>query len=486
MKSENMIPKVYMQSWDMRTLCRIFDIEMEQLKYYTDRILDCYSPEHCPENLLPELAEHIGFDYQELKTVMYNRVVLKHFIHSLIRYRGSLTGIANAACIDVRYRDVYPKERFNVNSTVEEINNPNYNPWIPDERAGETIPMNYYEGIPTQKTWIDVDHQNAIIYLFIISDSFYPETPENPTKEELDELKDERMRRLFDLFYLQEYVRPVGMYLLPMVAKKVDARTDLTVKAIRITEKERNYKNGVLGTPNASGQHKYDRMHFARTEDGDLNTEPWLRTLYHSQIAGNLNHEYFKKPVYHIEGKFLYYEHAELQAIYSAYNKGGQLGMKIGDSLYNPNIDPPPGTQAFNYGSNEADEPATLQDERKTVNVTDTSLEYDDHGIFKNLRRVAQKLPIGTDKVKDNAYPTYLSAGDADDGTNKNLMINLFCVDEDTDEGEPQDAYDIEINSKPKVPRNPVPYEKSENDEPVGDDAYYTLHDDGSGDDIIP
>ena len=102
MKSERMIPNVYEQSFDMRTMCRFFDIEHELLEYYTNHILDCYSPEHCPRALLPDLAEHIGFDYQELKSVMYNRVVLKNFIKNMIRYRGSATGIGNAAAIDIR------------------------------------------------------------------------------------------------------------------------------------------------------------------------------------------------------------------------------------------------------------------------------------------------------------------------------------------------------------------------------------------------
>lgn len=483
-KSEKMVPDIYVQSWDLRTICRIFDIEMDLLRYYTEHILDCYSPEHCPENLLPELAEHIGFDYQELKTVMYNRVVLKHFIRDMIRYRGSITGIANAAAIDIRYRQVYSAEKLN----------PVTGKWEPDDLAGKTIPMTYHEGIPIEKTWIDVDHPNGIIYLFIISEGYFPPIPNDATEEEKQELYNERMRRLLDLSYLQEYVRPVGMYLLPMVARKVNAKTDLTIKAIRIPTEERTKKNGVLGTPNASLEHKYDRMHFAKVENpsDEVNIEPWLRTLYHSQLAGNLNHSYFTKPVYHIEGKFLYYDHDELMTIYQQIMQSpeGTLGMKVGDTLYNPNLFR--GPQSFNYGPDPANEPKSLQEEGRAVDHTEP-LRYDDHGVFKNVPvRQAQDIDIpelipnplpGAIPDSQNDFPTYMYAGvlnqpgDADDGTNKNLLINLFEID-DIPEGHSKytGTDDVQIAGKGVVDRSPVPYDPTKNDEPVGDDAYYTVH----------
>ena len=446
MKSEKMIPEIYVQSADIRTLCRIFDIEYDLLLYYTNHILDCYSPEHCQEHLLPELAEHIGFDYNELKTVMYNRVVLKHFIRDLIRYRGSKMGIANAAAIDIRYRQVYPAQFLN----------PQTGQWEDDPEAGNLVPMTYNEGIPIERTWIDTDNQNGIIYLFIISPGYFPPIPNDASDEVKQELANERMRRLLDLSHLQEYVRPAGMYLLPMVAEKVDARTDLTVKAIRIPTEERNLKNGVTGTPNASLEHRYDRMHFAKVENpGDaVNIEPWIRTLYHSQLAGNLNHQYFDKPVYHIEGKFLYYDHDELMNIYSQIveSPSGTLGMKVGDTLYNPNLFTPP--QDYSYGPDPANEPSSLQDEGKAVPQT--------------------IAPPEAEPVPQNVFPTFLNAGDADDGTNKNLLINLFQVD-DSDESQYTGASDVLIAGKGTVPRNPVPYAPAENDSPTGSDAMYTV-----------
>lgn len=476
MKSEQMIPDIYAQSQDMRTFCRIFDAELGVLDYYTKHILDCYSPEHCPENLLPDLAEHIGFDYNEFKTVMYNRVVLKNFIRNLIRYRGSAKGIANAAAIDIRYREVYTAQKLNPETGL----------WEDDPLAGNQIPMSYNEGIPIEKVWMDVDHPQGIIYLFIIAKGYFPAQPtipDNASAEEKEkiyqEYRDDQMRRLLDLAYLQEYVRPVGMYLLPMVAEKINPKTDLTVKAIRIPPEERNLRNGVKGTPNASMEHKYDRLLFAKTESPNdtPNIEPWIRTLYHSQVAGNLNHEYFTKPVYHIEGKFLYYDHDELMHIYQKImdSPQGTLGMKVGDTLYNPNLFKEP--QDYSYGPDPTDEPKALQAEGKAVKQT-KPLAYDDHGVFKGISRYGQDISDSADKpTPQNEYPTTMSAGDADNGTNKNLMINLFQIDDiNSDTSRYTGAYDVEIAGKGHIERDPVPYNIDSNDTPIGTDAYYTIH----------
>lgn len=469
MKAEHMVPTIYLRSWDFRVLCRLFDAEFDLLKYYTDHILDCYSPQHCPRNLLPELAEHIGFDYNEFKSVMYNRVVLKHFIRNMIRYRGSARGIGNAAAVDIRYRQTYPEEHFD----------PETGTWVEDELAGQQVPMDYNEGIPIEKTWIDVDNPRGIIYLFIIAEHYFPQLPEHATPEDQQAIFEERMRRLLDLAYLQEYVRPVGMYLLPMVAHKVNPKTDLTVKAIRIPPVERNRRNGVTGTPNTSMEHEYDRMLFAKVENpgDDKSMEPWIRTLYHSQLAGNLNHQYFTKPVYHIEGKFLYYDHDELMTIYQNImnSPAGTLGMKVGDSLYNPNLTS--GPQDFSYGPDPANEPRSLQEEGKALYTTEP-LAYDDYGIFDSISRTYQDIPFPElEPLPANDYPVYLYAGVAnvffgpDDGTNKNLIFNLFTVDSD-DESSWTGAWDVRIAGKGPVDRNPVPYIILSNDKPVGTNVH--------------
>jgi hypothetical protein len=539
MKVEHMIPNIYAQSFDMRIVARLIDAEAEILRYYTEHILDCYSPEHCPPNLLETFAEHLGFAYQELKTVMYNRIVLKNFIKNMIRYRGSATGIRNAAAIDIRYRQTYPQYYFDPESARQG------QPWVENPDYGQQIPMNYHESIDIDKTWLDADIEAGIIYLFVIASDYFPKITSDMTAEEKKANYEERMRRLLDLAYLQEYVRPVGMYLLPMVARKVDPHTDITVKAVRVPEYERTHRNGVEGTPNASMEHEYDRMLFAKVEnpDDELSVEPWVRTLYHSQLAGTLNHEYYTKPVYHIEGKFLYYDHDELMHIYSEIqqNVSGMAGMKIGDSLYNPNIIRPEGS--YSYGPEQSDEaePLSLQ-QRGVALETSENLRYDDHvgfpkpRVYQNADTIA--YPIITDASEP--YPVYLDAnrisdytirylettdliplvtqdgrllgvpqnmsnylinsyvgthvptldtpGDGDDGTNKNLMINLFQVDEHN-ESKWTGAYDVQIAGKGPVPRQPVPYDPATNGPPTGDDVHWSVKNsegEDNPDDIIP
>ena len=508
MKAERMIPNIYEQSFDMRTLCRLFDIEMEVLEYYTNHILDCYSPEHCPRNLLPELAEHIGFDYQELKTVMYNRVVLKNFIKNMIRYRGSATGIGNAAAIDIRYRQTYSDTYYRYTADgVEKV-------YDTSDDVGKQIPMSFHESIDIQKTWIDVDHEAGIIYLFIIASDYFPKVTGEMSPEEKKANFEERMRRLLDLSYLQEYVRPVGMYLLPMVAQKANPYTDLTVKAVVIPEEERTSNNGVTGTPNSSMTHKYDRMLFAKVENpnDELSVEPWIRTVYHSQLAGRLKHEYFTKPVYHIEGKFLYYDHDELLDIYQEIqeNVPGMLGMKVGDSLYNPNI--VRAEKSFSYGprANDESEPESLQEAGKAVPIS-TPLRYDDHVGFPVPRTeqtvgdypMGDGLTLPPETSPDAEFPIYHDAhryagregymvdpwsgthfiptlqtpGDGDNGKNKNLMINLFQVDEHGDSNWTGKT-DVVIAGKEPVKRELIDgtpmYDATKNGPPTGDDAYWT------------
>ena len=554
MKAERMIPNIYEQSSDMRTLCRFIDAEAEILEYYTDHILDCYSPEHCPNHLVEELAEHIGFKYNDLKTLMYNRVVLKNFIKHLIRYRGSATGIRNAAAIDIRYRQTYTHKVPNSDNDES------------SQTVTETVPMQYHESIDIDTAWVDADADAGIIYLFIIAGNYFtPITKEMlaqfepepgadwARKDELAKQKADflakmyadRMRKLLDFAYLQEYVRPVGMYLLPMVARKVDPYTDLTVKAVRIPEQELNHRNNVFGTPNASMEHEYDRMLFAKVEnpEDELSIEPWIRTLYHSQLAGKLSNQYFTAPVFHIEGNFLYYDHSELLEVYKEIieESGGTMGTtKLGDALYNPNrIDM--GTPNYTYGDSTEGDPVSLQG--AGVNrITHWPLDYEDNVGFP-LERVYQveatiAYPIITSPDKE--FPIYLDVrgggegddtglttensytlstdvtesvldyfaprvagylknawtgmhqpapeypyNDGDNGTNKNLIITLYDVD-DEGKGEYIDADGMFINGKAFTPSEIVPYDPAHNDEPSGSDFIMTLHSSGDHDTMVP
>ncbi len=527
-----MIPNIYEQSSDMRTMCRIIDAEAEILEYYTDHILDCYSPEHCPAHLVEELATHIGFKYNDLKTLMYNRVVLKNFIKHLIRYRGSATGIRNAAAIDIRYRQTHSYKVPN----ESDPDNPG--------TVTETVPMEYHESIDIDTAWVDSDADAGIIYLFIIAGNYFKQVTPDMSEAEKQAAYEDRMRKLLDFAYLQEYVRPVGMYLLPMVARKVDPYSDLTVKAVRIPNEELNHKNNAFGIPNASMEHAYDRMLFAKVEnpDDELSIEPWVRTLYHSQLAGTLSNQYFNAPVFHIEGSFLYYDHSELLDVYKNVieSYGGTMGsVKLGDALYNPNRVNIPDVPNYTYGDriNDEDEhgtvippryePVTLQEADKVL-LTDWPLRYNDTVGFPRERvyQVDGTIAYPILQWPDQEYPIFLdvrtrSMGDTvelntndgytlsgedelilaisdsymrtpysvfendvpavseydghDDGTNKNFIITLFDVDEEG-KGTYVDESGLSITGKSVKPSDVVPYDPATNGEPDGTDFRMRLH----------
>lgn len=527
-----MIPNIYEQSSDMRTMCRIIDAEAEILEYYTDHILDCYSPEHCPAHLVEELATHIGFKYNDLKTLMYNRVVLKNFIKHLIRYRGSATGIRNAAAIDIRYRQTHTYKVPN----ESDPDNPG--------TVTETVPMEYHESIDIDTAWVDSDADAGIIYLFIIAGNYFKQVTPDMSEAEKQAAYEDRMRKLLDFAYLQEYVRPVGMYLLPMVARKVDPYSDLTVKAVRIPNEELNHKNNAFGIPNASMEHAYDRMLFAKVENpnDELSIEPWVRTLYHSQLAGTLSNQYFNAPVFHIEGSFLYYDHSELLDVYKNVieSYGGTMGsVKLGDALYNPNR-VNLSTPNYTYGDriNDEDEstgqvilpryePVTLQEADKAL-LTNWPLRYndtvgfplervyqvdgtiaypiltspdDEYPIFLDVRTrsMGDTVELNTDdgytlsgedelilaisdsymrtpySVFENDVPTVSEYDGHDDGTNKNFIITLFDVDEEG-KGTYVDEGGLSITGKSVKPSDVVPYDPATNGEPDGTDFRMRLH----------
>ena len=63
-------------------------------------------------------------------------------------------------------------------------------------------------------------------------------------------------------------------------------------------------------------------------------------------------------------------------------------------------------------------------------------------------------------------------------------MINLFQIDDtNTDTSKYTGAWDVEIVGKGHVDRDPVPYDKTHNDAPIGTDAVYTVHNSEGPDD---
>lgn len=109
-------------------------------------------------------------------------------------------------------------------------------------------------------------------------------------------------------------------------------------------------------------------------------------------------------------------------------------------------------------------------------------LETQDLSYLSALNSDTLAVPFNylIDAYTGTHMPTMDTPGDGDDGTNKNLMINLFQVD---DYGNSQwtGKYDVVIAGKEPVERDLLPepddmkYDATKNGPPTGDDAYWTV-----------
>jgi phage tail-like protein len=100
LKSENFLPKVYSNSRDYKALLTLLDIVLNLSKYEIDNIKDLYDPMKCPVQLLPYLAEMVGYKYNNKDSVRENRIIIANFA-KLIHYRGSEIGIKLAAALSL-------------------------------------------------------------------------------------------------------------------------------------------------------------------------------------------------------------------------------------------------------------------------------------------------------------------------------------------------------------------------------------------------
>lgn len=100
LKSENFVPQIYKNSRDYKALLTLLDIILNLSKHEIDNIKDLYDPMKCPVQLLPYLAEMVGYKYNNKDSVRENRIIIANFA-KLIHYRGSETGIKLAAALSL-------------------------------------------------------------------------------------------------------------------------------------------------------------------------------------------------------------------------------------------------------------------------------------------------------------------------------------------------------------------------------------------------
>lgn len=197
--SQISVPEVYKESSDFRTLLKWFALALTRVKFDTENFLDLYDPLRCPDKLVWMLADTMGFKYDSRLPIAFNRLVLIYFM-SMIRYRGSIDGIALAAETNLA--------QFNIN----QVANTGYK-----TRHGEFVPPKEILNNRLEDTSIPVNS----VYVTPHTPEGYIEVVYFASKIPIDACI--------------EYVRPLGMYLFPSAGVRLDARTKVSVDA-RLTD----------------------------------------------------------------------------------------------------------------------------------------------------------------------------------------------------------------------------------------------------------
>ncbi len=253
------VPEVYKESFDFRFFLRWFELDLTQLQYDIENIVDLLDPERCPASLLWLLGATKGYKYDDRVSTAFNRLVILYFM-SLIRNKGSRTGVMLAAELNLA--------QFNLALYAQEDE-------IYENRIADTsIPVNsVYVTAHTSEGYIDIVYFSEKI----------------PTDVCI------------------EYVRPLGMYLFQHAGVRVDSRTKITVDA-RLTNKNdvnlnigptrighyrrADYAKLQRMIDNAGQPYKEKRQPvYYRNSDFEGRTtpqiEPGYRSLYSLQISNN-------------------------------------------------------------------------------------------------------------------------------------------------------------------------------------------------------
>lgn len=100
LKSKDMVPKAYSKSRDYKAILKLLDLIICSAKSDCDNLSKIFNPMLCPIDLLPSLASYVGYTYDISQTQYANRLIIKYY-QSLIRNRGSITGIKLAVALAI-------------------------------------------------------------------------------------------------------------------------------------------------------------------------------------------------------------------------------------------------------------------------------------------------------------------------------------------------------------------------------------------------
>lgn len=212
------VPECYKESADFRFFLKWFDYALTKIQYDTTNLLDLYDPLRCPKDLLWMLGDTMGYVYDDRLCAAFNRFAMLFFM-SMIRYKGSKTGVTIAAEVNLKQKDI---------DAYGQENDINYN------RLDDTA-------IPSNSVYVEPNIENGYIEVVYFTD-----------KTPIDSCI--------------EYVRPLGMYCFQHAGVRIDSATKISVDA-RLA-----FASDATGNIGPTRVGHYSRNDYARLQK--MNNEP--------------------------------------------------------------------------------------------------------------------------------------------------------------------------------------------------------------------
>ncbi len=206
------VPFAYYESADFRFFLKWFDCALSKTQYDITNMMDLYDPLRCPSDLLWMLGDTMGYQYDDRLCTAFNRFAMLFFM-SLIRYKGSRTGVTLAAEVNLKQKDINAYGKENV---------------INYDRLEDT-------SIPANSVFVDSDIDNGLINVVYFTD-----------KKPIDSCI--------------EYVRPLGMYCFQYAGVRIDSLTRIAVDA-RLAN-----ASDTLGSVGPTRVGHYNRDDYARMQ----------------------------------------------------------------------------------------------------------------------------------------------------------------------------------------------------------------------------
>ncbi len=206
------VPDIYLTSADFRTFIKWFDYALTKTQFDITNLADLYDPLRCPKDLLWMLGDTMGYKYDDRLCAAFNRFAMLFFM-SLIKYKGSKTGVTLAAEVNLKQHDInaYGEEKEILYNRLEDTS------------------------IPVNSVYVDSNVEEGTINVVYFSN-----------KKPIDSCI--------------EYVRPLGMYCFQYAGVRVDTATKISVDARLANTSD---ATGIVG-PTRVGH--YTRNDYARMQ----------------------------------------------------------------------------------------------------------------------------------------------------------------------------------------------------------------------------